>query len=558
MVLSAFTGLGQNATTAAAAATPGHAFVDFLTEQDMLDSYGRARLLTALSSSQQSLTTIILELGLFEENVLFDQLAKFLSFERVDLANVANDEIDVDAFDAEFLKRAELWPVFMNGEDVGLATANPLELSAARSLAYVLGRRLHVYVATPSALRAVLNTLSSNESALSPNDRGETEATLVESDAERLRDIASDAPIVRLLSRIVASAVERNASDIHIEPFEDRTRIRIRVDGVLQTQDVIDKGHHLGLVSRIKVLSKLNIAEQRLPQDGRIRLAVRGRDIDFRVATSPSMAGESVVLRILDRSDVALDLAALGFPEVVSRELRQLLQQPNGIILITGPTGSGKSTTLYAALQLLNKPEVKIFTVEDPVEYQIKGINQIAVRPQIGLDFAHVLRSVLRQDPDIIMIGEIRDAETAKIAVQASLTGHLVLSTLHTNSAAAAITRLRNLGVDDFLLASSLRGVMAQRLVRKSCAACSRGHEGTGSVSCKHCGSTGYRGRTVVHELLNVDARIADAIGAGQSDATIFSVAKRNGMQDLATAGQSLVSRNITTSEELLRVLAVP
>lgn len=260
------------------------------------------------------------------------------------------------------------------------------------------------------------------------------------------------------------------------------------------------------------------------------------------------------MLRILDRSDVALDLAALGFPEPVLQQLRQMLQQPNGIILVTGPTGSGKSTTLYAALQLLNKPEVKIFTVEDPVEYQIKGINQIAVRPQIGLDFAHVLRSVLRQDPDIIMIGEIRDAETAKIAVQASLTGHLVLSTLHTNSAAAAITRLRNLGIDNFLLASSLRGVMAQRLVRKACLVCSK----TRITSCSHCSSTGYKGRTVVHELLPVDSQIADAIGKGQSDSDILMLAKRLGMQDLITAGQSLVSRGVTTPDELLRVLAVP
>jgi general secretion pathway protein E len=557
MVLSAVKRTEQPAAAALAAA-PERAFVEFLTEQGLLDDYGRSRLLTAMLSSRQKLTTIILELGLFEENVLFDQLAAFLDFERIDFSRHAKDEIDLEAFDVDFLKRAELFPVFMTEEEIGLATANPLDLSTARSLAYVHGRHLRVYVANPSPLRAMLNSLGFEGDAKQQDRNTETEALLVESDAERLRDIASDAPIVRLLSRIVASAVERCASDIHIEPFEDRTRIRIRVDGVLQTQDVIDKGHHLGLISRIKVLSKLNIAEQRLPQDGRIRLAVRGKDIDFRVATSPSMAGESVVLRILDRSDVALDLAALGFPEDVSRQLRQMLQQPNGIILVTGPTGSGKSTTLYAALQLLNTPEVKIFTVEDPVEYQIKGISQIAVKPQIGLDFAHVLRSVLRQDPDIIMIGEIRDAETAKIAVQASLTGHLVLSTLHTNSAAAAITRLRNLGVDDFLLASSLRGVMAQRLVRRSCQVCSKARKLNNAASCNHCGSTGYRGRTVVHELLSVGAKIAETIGKGQSDVEILALAKRDGMQDLTTAGQNLVSRGVTTLDELLRVLAVP
>jgi general secretion pathway protein E len=525
------------------------AFVDFLASHGHIDSYGRSRLLSARASTDQTLTNIILELGLFEEGALFDALAEFVSLERIEADDLPQDINEFENFDVDYLKRAELWPVFVSDEELGLATSNPLDLVQARALSYVHGRRLRIFVANPSALRARLNTLDvigGNESA----PQGTTQETLVvEGDAERLRDIASDAPIVRLLSKIVSQAVERHASDIHIEPFDDRTRIRIRVDGVLQTQSEIERGLHLGLVSRIKVLSKLNIAEQRLPQDGRIRLAVRGKDVDFRVATSPSVAGESVVLRILDRSDVALDLAALGFPAEAAVQLKQMLQYPNGIILVTGPTGSGKSTTLYAALEYLNTPHVKIFTVEDPVEYQIKGINQIAVRPQIGLDFAHVLRSVLRQDPDIIMIGEIRDVETAKIAVQAALTGHLVLSTLHTNSAAAAITRMRNLGIEDYLLASSLRGVLAQRLVRKSCTQCH-------GATCSACGSTGYKGRTVVHELLPVNSKISDVVASGASDATLFDLARLDGMQSLTDAGRKLVSQGVTTSDELLRVLA--
>jgi general secretion pathway protein E len=524
------------------------AFVDFLASHGHIDSYGRSRLLSARASTDQTLTNIILELGLFEERALFDALAAFVSLERIEADDMPQDINEFENLDADYLKRAELWPVFVSDEELGLATSNPLDLAQARALSYVHGRRLRVFVANPSALRTRLNTLEiigGNESA----PRIAEEILVVEGDAERLRDIASDAPIVRLLSKIVSQAVERHASDIHIEPFDDRTRIRIRVDGVLQTQSEIERGQHLGLVSRIKVLSKLNIAEQRLPQDGRIRLAVRGKDVDFRVATSPSIAGESVVLRILDRSDVALDLAALGFTTEASTQLKQMLQQPNGIILVTGPTGSGKSTTLYAALEHLNTPHVKIFTVEDPVEYQIRGINQIAVRPQIGLDFAHVLRSVLRQDPDIIMIGEIRDAETAKIAVQAALTGHLVLSTLHTNSAAAAITRMRNLGIEDYLLASSLRGVLAQRLVRKACTQCH-------GATCTACGSTGYKGRTVVHELLPVNSKISDAIASGASDATLFSSARQAGMPSLTDAGRTLVSQGVTTSDELLRVLA--
>ena len=531
-------------------------FIAFLTERGHLDAYGRARLLTARASTNQKLTNIILELGVFEENTLFDQLAEFLSFERMNIEDLPADFIEIKNIDSDYLKRAELWPVFVSDKEIGLATASPLDLTQARALAYFNGLRLCVFVANPSALRTRFSTLDIETNDHAVDAKAERESSLVESDAERLRDIASDAPVVKLLSRIVAQAVECHASDIHIEPYDDRTRIRIRVDGVLQTQSDIDKSFHLGLVSRIKVLSKLNIAEQRLPQDGRISLAVRGKDVDFRVATSPSIAGESVVLRILDRSEIALDLAALGFPVEVSTQLRKMLQQPNGIILVTGPTGSGKSTTLYAALEFLNAPHVKIFTVEDPVEYQIKGINQIAVRPQIGLDFAHVLRSILRQDPDIIMIGEIRDAETARIAVQASLTGHLVLSTLHTNSAAAAITRMRNLGIEDYLLASCLRGVLAQRLVRKTCLQCHALTHGDQSATCTACGSTGYKGRTVGHELLPIDAKIADAITGGGSDATILNLARDEGMQSLTESGRKLVSRGATTSDELLRVLA--
>lgn len=531
-------------------------FVCYLADCGYLDSHGRLRVLAAKITTSQSVTNIILELGLFDENALFDQLAAFLSFERVAAQDLAPDIQEFDRLDPDYLRHAALWPVTYSETELGLATATPFDLTQARALAYFSDRALRVFVATPSVLRARMNALDHQKHGEDRLSSADQQSAIVEDDAVRLRDIASDAPIVRLLSRIVASAVECRASDIHIEPFEDSTRVRIRVDGVLQIHSDVERSMHLGLVSRIKVLSKLNIAEQRLPQDGRIRLAVRGKDIDFRVATSPSVAGESVVLRILDRSDVALDLIALGFPDTVSMQLTQMLQQPNGIILVTGPTGSGKTTTLYAALQRLNTPNVKIFTVEDPVEYQIKGTNQIAVRPQIGLDFAHVLRSVLRQDPDIIMIGEIRDSETAGIAVQAALTGHLVLSTLHTNSAAAAVTRMRNLGVEDYLLASCLRGVLAQRLVRRTCIRCHSVQTKGAAVTCDACGSTGYKGRTVVHELLSVDIKLSDAIAHGKTDAALLDLARKNGMACLAESGRELVASGITTQDEMLRVLA--
>ena len=275
--------------------------------------------------------------------------------------------------------------------------------------------------------------------------------------------------MIRLVNQIIANAVEARASDIHIEPNVDQVLVRYRIDGMLRTAQVLAPALRAAITSRIKIMSKLDIAERRMPQDGRIKVAVRGVDIDFRVSTIPTIFGESVVMRILDRSRVELDFAKLGFAADHISALQGLMHEPNGIILVTGPTGSGKTTTLYTALKSLNSSERKIFSVEDPIEYQLAGINQVQVRPEIGLDFPHALRAILRQDPDIIMIGEIRDLETARIAIQSSLTGHLVLSTLHTNSAAAAITRLIDIGVENYLLASTVKGVVAQRLVRKLC-----------------------------------------------------------------------------------------
>ena len=382
---------------------------------------------------------------------------------------------------------------------------------------------------------------------------------LASGDVERLRDVASEAPIIRLLNRLVAAAVERNASDIHIEPLEDQVRIRLRVDGALQVAELVDRSLQLGLVSRVKILARLNIAEQRLPQDGRIRLAVRGRDIDLRVSTSPTHQGESVVLRILDRKNVPLDFKALGFAAAACRQMQRHISSPNGIILVTGPTGSGKTTTLYAALTVLNQPHVKTFTVEDPIEYHLKGVSQILVRPQIGLDFAAVLRSILRQDPDIIMVGEIRDSETAGIAVQASLTGHLVFSTLHTNSAASSITRLRNIGIDNFLIVSSVRAIIAQRLVRKLCGHCKRPHEGYFvSVGCKACHDTGYAGRTVIYEILDVSDRIKQAILSEKPETEIEALAKLEGTLALYENGLTKVKSGETSMEEILRCVAAP
>jgi general secretion pathway protein E len=394
-------------------------------------------------------------------------------------------------------------------------------------------------------------------------------------DVRRLEDMASEAPVIRLVHELITRAVEAQASDIHVEPRDDSVRVRYRMDGVLSTVETLPLSLRAGVTSRIKIMAHLNIAERRLPQDGRVKATVRGRPIDLRVSTMPTMLGESVVLRILDRSSVQLDFGPLGFQGAGLDQLIGLLNQPNGIFLVTGPTGSGKTTTLYTALNLLNRADSKLFTVEDPIEYQLTGINQIQVQPRIGLTFAHALRSILRQDPDIIMVGEIRDLETAQMAIQASLTGHLVLSTLHTNSAVASITRLMDMGVDDYLLASTLTGVLAQRLVRRLCARCSAPADAVPQllerlgarkldlrgmrrkVGCQACRNTGYQGRTTISELLVMTDAMRRRVLERGSDSAIEAAAIEEGMISMRDDGLSKALCGETTIDEVLRVTRV-
>ncbi|HUD53461.1 type II secretion system ATPase GspE, partial [Parvibaculum sp.] len=394
-------------------------------------------------------------------------------------------------------------------------------------------------------------------------------------DVERLKDIASEAPVIRLVNLLITRAVEARASDIHIEPMDGELRVRYRVDGVLQEVESPPQRLSSAVISRIKIMAKLNIAERRLAQDGRIRLAVRGKDIDFRVSTTPTIHGESVVLRILDRGSLKLDFAALGFDDEILGAFRDVLDRPHGILLVTGPTGSGKTTTLYTSLLELNTPDKKILTIEDPVEYQLKGINQVQVKPQIGLTFATALRSFLRQDPDIMMIGEIRDLETAEIAVQAALTGHLILSTLHTNDAASAVTRLLDMGVEDYLLTSTINGIAAQRLVRRLCPHCRQPYEalpemlerlGLGAFAagrtvtlyratgCAHCSHTGYLGRSSVLEVLAMTDRLRQLVLAHAESGLLRKAAIEDGMQTMHFHGLKKVLAGETTVEEVLRV----
>ncbi|MBR7798413.1 type II secretion system ATPase GspE [Undibacterium fentianense] len=372
---------------------------------------------------------------------------------------------------------------------------------------------------------------------------------------EDLLESADDAPVIRMINALLTQALREGASDIHIEPFEQISVVRFRVDGALR--DVIrpKKAIHASLVSRIKIMAQLDIAEKRLPQDGRITLRIGGKPVDVRVSTLPTGHGERAVLRLLDKEAGKLDLTNLGMSPEVLTQFDQLISQPHGIVLVTGPTGSGKTTTLYAALSRVNAGTTNILTVEDPIEYELAGIGQTQVNAKIDMSFAKALRAILRQDPDVIMIGEIRDLETAQIAVQASLTGHLVLATLHTNDSAAAVTRLLDMGIEPFLLSSSLLGVVAQRLVRKLCGQCKVQEMGVWkSVGCEHCGHTGYQGRVGVYELLLTTEAISAQIHHQASEAEIRSAAQSDGMKTMREDGQRWLDTGVTTHEELLRV----
>ncbi len=398
---------------------------------------------------------------------------------------------------------------------------------------------------------------------------------LGEEDLAHLKDLASEAPVIKMVNAIMQRAIEMKASDIHIEPFEQTLKVRLRVDGVLQDIEAPPVKSTAAVISRIKIMAKLNIAERRLPQDGRIKVQMLGKELDLRVSTIPTMYGESVVTRLLDKENTVLDFEALGFGGRQLQQFLDVLAQPHGIILITGPTGSGKSTTMYAALKQLNTTARKIITVEDPVEYQMDGINQIQAKPQIGLTFAVALRSIVRQDPDVIMIGEMRDLETARIAVQSALTGHLVLSTLHTNDAAGGVTRLLDMGLEEYLLTSTVNGILAQRLVRQLCKSCKqpytapteivdemrlRRFQPDGDITlfkpigCAACGGLGYRGRLAIIEFLLMTDPIRKLIMAHSSAGAIETVAREEGMTTLYENGLQKVLQGVTTLEEVMRV----
>jgi general secretion pathway protein E len=571
--LSIFEGKARVSKSIAAAIqvpSRGAGFLEYLEREVLLDATAVQRLAAARRLTPHSIDALILELGLLPEVKLADAEASFLGLARLRTDELPETLIELPGIDPQFLREKHLLPLGLNDDTLVIATAKPFDREAIDGLAFFLGHTVELRVATASEIQGRLQHLVSEASA-NPA-LGGLEAH--ESDVERLKDAARDQPTVKLLNRIVAAAIAEGASDIHIEPQNDQLRIRFRVDGALRIHETLPLENSAGLISRTKILARLNIAEQRLPQDGRMRLAVRGREIDFRVSTTPIVNGESVALRVLDRHELPLDFASLGFTAEAAEQMQRLTSLPNGIVLVTGPTGSGKTTTLYAALKLLNRPASKLFTVEDPVEYQLAGVNQIQVNPQIGLDFAHVLRSVLRQDPDVIMVGEIRDLETARIAIQAALTGHLVLSTLHTNSAVATLARLSDMGLENYLMMSCINAIVAQRLVRRLCNACKtemilpakmagelglppQAHVMT-PCGCGQCGGTGYRGRIVVYEILELSTAVRQAMARQATLQDISEIAAREGMQSLYAQAMGRVLAGETSIEEVLRTVTGP
>ena len=559
---------------AASEADPIEALAGLLLAQDQCDARTLERGRRVAAESGQRLDKVLIQLGLVSERGLADAFAALLGLRVATPEQYPQDEpLFGDRLPARFLRNARAVPVALEGAQLLVALADPLDRFVPAAIAAATGAEVALLVGLPIELDAALDRLYPD-----PSRQGAEEAPgsadPSEDDAERLKDLASEAPVIRLVNGIINRAVETQASDIHIEPFEDRLRIRYRYDGVLHEADSPPARLTAAITSRIKIMSRLDIAERRLPQDGRIKLAVRGQEVDFRVSTIPSLHGETVVLRVLDRSAVAFEYGKLGLAAGVIGRLDKALALPNGIVLVTGPTGSGKTTTLYTGLLSLNSVVRKVVTVEDPIEYQLPGVNQIQVKPQIGLNFASLLRSILRQDPDVIMVGEIRDIETAQIAVQAALTGHLVLSTVHTNSAAATIARLRDMGLEDYLLTAVLRGILAQRLVRRLCLQCRReedaapelvarfGLDGrTGgrpvrlwhAVGCASCRGTGYKGRIAIAEFLQPNAEIERLIFGRAEQGAIERAAVAAGMVTMFDAGLDAALAGETTVEEVVR-----
>jgi general secretion pathway protein E len=521
------------------------------------------------------------DLGYVSDDEVVKALARQFALPHLSLASLSITPVPIHArLSPKYMREHKVFPVDVKDGVLTVAMTDPTDPYTLEDLRLSTGYAVSICLAKErEILEAIDQYYGEGQTSIEKIVKGYSEedggtSSEEREDVDHLRDLASEAPVIQLVNLLITRAVEARASDIHIEPFEDKLRIRYRVDGVLLDYESPPKRLQAAVISRVKIMAKMNIAERRLPQDGRIRLQILGKDLDLRVSSIPTLYGESVVMRILDRSTLLLTLEELGFPDDVRLQFQRLIRKPHGMILVTGPTGSGKTTTLYTALSEINSADKKIITIEDPVEYQLRGVNQIHVKPKIGLTFANGLRSIVRQDPDVIMVGEIRDAETADIAIHSALTGHLVFSTLHTNDAPGAITRLLDMGIENYLVSSVLVAVLAQRLVRVICPECREPYQldvaavrkmgiktdidGSLQVfrgkGCAACSFTGYHGRSGIYEFLVISEEIQRLILEKTDANMIRQKALALGMKTLWEDGWRKVEQGVTTLEDLLRV----
>jgi general secretion pathway protein E len=530
-----------------------------LTPEDLERALGIQR-----ERSGEKIGRILIDLGFLAQRDLLQALSEQLGLSVAAMDGPPAVTPETERLSPRFLRQARALPLAVDGTTLRLAMADPLDFETLSVVRVVTGLTVQPELATESEILDAIERYYGEEEkeiASSGLDGEESAA-----DLEQLRDMASEAPVIRLVNAMIATAVEKRSSDIHIEPFEKEFRVRYRIDGVLHEQEPPPRELKAAIISRLKLMARLNIAERRLPQDGRIKVKALGREVDLRVSTLPTLYGESVVMRLLDRSASDFyDLHNLGFDPLMLERMEHFTSLPHGIFLVTGPTGSGKSTTLYSALKLINQPDKKIITIEDPVEYQMDGINQIHVNPQIGLTFAAGLRHIVRQDPDVIMVGEIRDRETADVAIRAALTGHFVYSTLHTNDAPSAITRLTDMGVENYLISSSVVAVLAQRLVRVICHECKveAGERMTPmgemvpsfrGAGCERCFGTGYKGRVGIFEMMELNEDIRKLIMANADAGQLTVAARKHGMRSLREDGWLKVAAGVTTADEVIRV----
>lgn len=548
----------------------------FLLDSERLKPADLKRAETYREQQGGDLVTLLVRLGLVSERDVAEAQAGLFDLPLFRTADLPSEAPELPGISVRYLKQNLILPINESNGDLTVVMANPRDEFACKALAMASGKNIVPQVGIASEIESGIEKLMGGGrsamgqiiASLDTDDEGDLE------DEDHLRDLASEAPVIRLVNLLLQRAVEARASDIHIEPFENRLKVRYRIDGVLQEVEAPPSKSTAAVISRIKIMARMNIAERRLPQDGRIMHRVQGKELDLRVSTVPTAHGESVVMRILDRESIVLNFDSLGFDDLLTVKFTKTLQMPHGIILVTGPTGSGKTTTLYTALSALNTPERKIITVEDPVEYQLEGINQIQAKSSIGLDFAHALRAIVRQDPDVIMIGEMRDLETAKIAIQSALTGHLVLSTIHTNDAAGGVTRMLDMGVEDYLLTSTVNAILAQRLVRTLDPEHREAYEvlpemareiGLAKVDGRKKYTvyrpvptveipSGYRGRTSILELLTMSDPIRRLIMQRGTSGEIQNLAVSEGMRTMYQDGLNKCLLGITTLDEVLRV----